>query len=403
MSSYSVQTLIAELEGILHGTTSNQIQNLYGVINRAARQVLLDVDPQETKRTAQFVTPIFNSVFDYPIASDVKGNRLIDIKPQVQRIPRDVWTQQYNQAFDLAKQNIYASPNMFTMNFDTGIKTVRINAPFLNAPTVINQMESITSNGTWSVGGFASDLAVNNSNWVQGAASLQFNTKTGTNYLENSTMQAINLSGVQNQSYLFVWVYVPTGTKLTSVTLSWGSSSWNYWTSTVTTNQQNNAFVNGWNQCQFVWSSATTTGTPDASKIKFARVALTTSAYMDGVILNGLQSVLGTILQYEYYSKCMFRDGSTGAFQETVTDNSNLLNLDTESFNLMVYKVAALAVQQQQGLDGTLYDAPYFEAEYQKALARYKSLYKSELQKPQSMYYPMNKPGYGRYLGRWNP
>ncbi len=53
MATYNVQDLKNDLTGILHGTTTNQIQNLDGVINRAARQLLLDVDPQETKRIVE--------------------------------------------------------------------------------------------------------------------------------------------------------------------------------------------------------------------------------------------------------------------------------------------------------------------------------------------------------------
>jgi hypothetical protein len=190
---YSVLDLKNDLEGVLHGTTNNQIQNLNGVINRAARQLLLDLDPQETKRTVEFIAPIFNTVFDYPIAADVKGNKLIDIFPQVQRIPQDIWLQDYNQAFDVAKQNIFSMTNMFTMNFNSGLKTIRINAPWLNAPVVINEIEAIATNGTWAIGGTASNLAVNNSNFAQGSGSLQFNVTVGTGYIENSTMTAIDL------------------------------------------------------------------------------------------------------------------------------------------------------------------------------------------------------------------
>lgn len=401
MSPYSVQTLIGELEGLLHGTSTSQIQNLNGVINRSARQVLLDVDPQETKRTLEFTAPIFNTVFDYPIAPDVKGNKLIDIFPQVQRIPRDIWTQAYNQAFDVAKQNIYASPNMFTMNFNTGLKSVRINAPYLNPPVVINQVEAIADNGTWTTGGTASSLAVNNTNYVQGSGSLQFNSAIGAAYIENSTMNSIDLSNVLNQSYLFVWVYIPTGANLTSVDLRWGSSSSNYYHETVTTNQSGTAFVNGWNQCQFKWSTASTVGSPNPVAINYARVTLNVTSLETACLVNGLDSILGTILSYEYYSKYMFRDALTGAFQETVTDSSNLINLDTESFNLMVYKVAELAVQQQQGLDASFYDGPYFTNQYNATLDRYKKMYLSENQKPQSSYYTMNKGGYSRYLGRF--
>ncbi len=401
--SYSVQDLKNDLGGVLHGTTTNQIQNLDGVINRAARQLLMDCDPQETKRTVEFVNPIFNSVFDYPIAADVKGNKLIDILPQVQRIPLDIWTQAYNQAFDVAKQNIYASPNMFTMNFNTGLKTIRINAPYLNAPIILNQIESITSNGTWAVGGTASSLSVNNQNFVQGASSLQFNITTGTGWIENSTMTAINLSAVLNQAYLFTNVYTPTGANLNSVELRWGSSASDYYHLTVTQNQQALAFQNGWNLDQFIWSNASVVGSPNPSSITYARITLDVAANMAGCLINGLDSILGTILSYEYYSKYMFRDAITGAFQETVTDDSNLINLDTETYNLLFNLVAYFATQQQQGLDASFYDGSFFGNQYQTCLARYKAMYKSELQKPQSVYYYENKPGYGQYMGRnWN-
>jgi hypothetical protein len=389
----------SELEGLLHGTSLNQITNIIGLENRAARQLLLDLDPQETKRTVEFVNPIFNSVFDYPIADDVKGNKLIDIFPQVQRIPQDIWTQAYNQAFDVAKQNIFSFQNMFTMNFNTGIKTIKLNCPFLNPPIIINQIEAIATNGTWAVGGTASSLAVNNTNFAQGSGSLQFNVTSGAAYLENTTMTSIDLSEVENQSSIFTWVYIPTGSSLTSVNLRFGSSSANYWSLTVTQNQQGTAFVNGWNLCQFTWSSMSSTGTPDSSAIDYARITLNVTGTMTGCLINGLDSILGTILNYSYYSKYLFRDSTTGAFQETVTDTSNLINLDTESYNLYVNLVALYAVQQQQGMDGLFFDAQYFQDAYDKGLARYKAMYKSELQKPQSVYYKQPNTSYHRILG----
>lgn len=396
---YSVLDLKNDLEGVLHGTTNNQIQNLDGVINRAARQLLLDLDPQETKRTVEFVAPIFNTVYDYPIAADVKGNKLIDIFPQVQRIPQDVWLQSYNQAFDVMKENLFTMQNMFTMNFDSGMKTIRINAPWLNAPIIVNQIEAIATNGTWAAGGTGSNLAVNNSNFAQGSGSLQFDATTGVAYIENSDMTAVNLSDYTNQSSFFVWVYVPTASNLTNVILRIGSSSGDYYTATVTTTQQGTAFVNGWNLCQFEWSAMSVVGSPDDTEINYARVSLTLTANATACKVNGLNSILGTVLQYSYYSKYLFRSASTGAFQETVLDDSDLVNLDTESYNLLFNMVAYLAAQQQQGSDSG-YDGSFFKDAYDKGLERYKAMYKSELQKPQGSYYPMNKGGYNRIIGR---
>ncbi len=400
--SYNVLDLKNDLSGSLHGTTANQIQNLDGVIDRAARQLLLDIDPMETKRTMEFVAPIFNTVFDYPLAADVKGNKIIDIFPQVQRLPSDIWTQAYNQAFDIAKQNIFSMSNMFTINYNSSLKTIRINAPWLNPPNILNQIDDITDNGTWAVGGTASGLSVNNTNFAQGAGSLQFDATTGAAYIENSTMSAVDLSAVENQSSLFVWVYVPTAANLTSVNLLWGSSAANYYSETVTQTQQVTAFVNGWNLCQFPWASVSTVGTPNAAAISYARVTLNLTANATACKVNGLNSILGTILNYEYYSKYLFRDASTGAYQETVTDDSNLINLDTDSFNLLFNLVGYYATQQQQGLDAQFYDGTFFKQNYDAGVLRYKAMYKSETQLPQSMYYSMPNTGYRNSARGWN-
>lgn len=398
--SYSILNLKNDLTAVLHNTQLNQITNLDGLIDRAARTLLLDIDPQETKRTLEFTTPIYNTVYDYAIAPDVKGNKIVDIRPQVRRLPRDIWSQAYNQAFDIAKQNIFTATDMFTMNFNTGLKTIRINAPLLNAPIIVNYADDLTDNGTWTVGGTGSSLALDNVNYVEGQGSLQFNTTVGSAYVENSTMSAVNLSTYVNQSSLFVWVYIPTGTNLTSVNLRWGSSSANYYSLSVTQNQQATAFVNGWNRCQFIWSSASTTGSPSSSAIDYLRVTLVTTGTNTGCRVNGIDNILGSILEYEYYSKYLFRDSSTGAFQETVTDDSNLVNLDTESYNLLFNLVAFLSAQQQQGLDALFYDGNFFGQQYQQGVARYKAMYKSELQKPQSSYYTQPNKSYGRFIGR---
>lgn len=401
--SYSVLTLKNDTVGELHGTTSNQVQNFDGLINRAARQLLLDLDPQETKRTVEFTGPIFNTVYDYPLAADVKGNKIIDIFPQVNRLPRDIWTQAYQQAFDVAKQNVFSYGDLFTINFNSSLKTIKVNAPFLNAPVILNQVEGIATNGTWAVGGTASSLAVNNTNFVQGAGSLQFNATTGAAYIENSTMTALDLTNYLNQSSFFVWVWVPTASDLTSVNLRWGTSSSAYYSETVTATQQGTAFVNGWNLCQFPWSTASTTGSPTITNIKYARVTLNLTASATAVKVNGIQSILGTILSYSYYSKYLFRNATTGTFQETVLDDADLINLDTESYNLLTYQVLYLVTQQQQGLDASFYDGNFAKTAYDAGLIRYKAMYKSELQKPQSIYYSMPNKGYGRYTSRnWN-
>lgn len=394
--SLSILTTKGELEGILHGTTLNEIKNITGVFNRAGRQLLMDIDPQETKVITQFTTPVFNSVYDYPIPVDLKGNKVIDIRPQTARKLTDRYSQDYNQDFDIYKEYTYKSS--FTINTDSASKTIRINAPFLPAPVTINQADGPLSNGTWS--GDVTSVVQDTANYAVGSSSVSFNLPaTPTAYIENSTMSQIDLSTQENQSYIFYWVYLPTASNFTSTTIRFGSDSSNYWTTTSTTTQSGATFQNGWNLISVDWKSATKVGSPASSAINYVRIGFSyNSTAMTGVKINAVKSILGQLMEIEYYSKYLFRSVA-GVFQETVLDDSDLINLDTETYNTYLYLVALYAVQQALGEDSS-YDTNFFQQKYNDGIARYRGMYKSELQKPKSLYYRKSSPSFTRYLGR---
>lgn len=401
--AYSITNLTADLEGILHGTTINQITNFYGVCNRAARKLLMDIDPQETIRLVELPSTIYQGVYDYPAPSDLKGNKVIDIRPQVNRTTADIFPQYYNQQFDATKDTgLY---DQFTVQWNTATKSLRIAAPFLTAPVQVNYADDTTENGTWSVGGNAASLTENNTNFVIGGSSLQFNlAATGvdpsTGYLENSDMDSVDLSDYTGQGSFFLYTYLPAGADIDSVTLRIGSSSTNYYEMTNTQTQQDTAFQNGWNLIDFAWSGATTTGTPDASALDYVRVTWTYDGTVQtAVLLNNITFNLGSIMQIEYYSKYLFRNSSTGAFQETVTSDDDYVNLDTETYNLFVNLVAYFAIQQQQGVDALNFDGNFFLSQYKEDLVSYKTKYKSQFQKPKTTYYQQNNPNYGKYIG----
>lgn len=391
--AFSITNLKQEITGILHGTQLSQITSLDQLIFRAARDVLMDVDPNETIRTIPITNSVFNSVYDYPCPVDLKGNRVIDIRPQVNRQPTELWLQWYNQSFDQKKETSFL--NSFTIDWNTAVKSMRINAPSLLAPQTINTCDSLTSNGTWATGGNAGGLAVDNVNYVTNGGSLAFDLSAAgsSGYIENSTMTAVDLSAWRNQGTWFVYVFLPTASDFTNVNLRIGSDSSNYYTVTATTTQQGTSFEDGWNLLKFNWLGASVSGTPDAEALNYVRV---TFAYngtaQTSVRVDQITAALGTILEIEYYSKYIFRNGSTGAFQETVTADTDLVNLDTESYNLLVYKVAEMCAQQQQGIDALGFDAQYFKEGYNSRLERYRYLYKSQVSKVTANYYQIPRP-----------
>ena len=97
----------------------------------------------------------------------------------------------------------------------------------------------------------------------------------------------------------------------------------------------------------------------------------------------------------QYYSKYLFRNPSTNVFQETVvdvsTDANTLINLDTDSYNLLFNKAAYFVAQALQGSDAS-YDMTVWDTEYTTALQKYKNINPSEkIVKTETYYRPVNR------------
>lgn len=394
--SYSITQANADLSAVLHGTNLNKVAGINNLHNRTARQLLADIDPQETIRKVLTTTPLYNQVWDYACPSDLKGDRIIDISPQYQRSSDQIISQGYNQDFDINK-NLSIPPSQFTIQFNNGIKTIRIQDSTLPQGVLLDQCNATTG---WTANSTASNLKEDNVNYASGSGSLSFGVTTGTGSISKTLASTLDMSTQLNQSSLFYYLYLPTGTALTSTEIRWGSSSSNYYTRTLTSTSEGNSFATGWNLIRGDWNGATVVGSPDVTKIAYIYIGVTVTSNQTGIKVDNIVSNMGLYRDIEYYSKFLYRDALTGAFQETVTDNSNLINLDTESYNLYFNLLAFYATQQVQGLSAMFFDDNFFGQEYQKGKARYTAMYKSQVQKPRSQYYTAQKGGFGKFLGR---
>lgn len=431
---YDITRVKADLEATLHGTSVNQLTNLYGLLNRASRDVLADVDPAETKRIMPLASAIFGSVYDYQCPVDLKGDRIIDVFPVGKN--RGVVQQKYNQDFDLHKGGVAGGTNLssnsiltgdgtMTVLWNTGNKFLRLSVPS-GQSQLLHDCDTIDQNGLWSVGGPTGFLDVDQLNKVQGAGALRaevaaFNLaledgdqfifedgslillETGGStdaYFENSTLTTVDLTQMEDEGSIFAWVFLPAADSATNVSIRWGSSPDDYWQKTVTTTQEGTAFAQGWNLLRFDWRTALEVGVPEADAVNYLRVTVAPASLPQNPIrIDAISAQLGSLYQIEYYSKYLFRDALTGAFKETVTSDSDVINLDTDSYQLYFNRVMYLASQQVQG-QNSANDSIFFEKAYEKSLQRYKAKYKSEIQAPNQDYYPHRTTGYGKFLGR---
>lgn len=395
--SFSVLEAKSELEAMLHGTTLGQVVNIDGVFNRAARQLMLDIDPQETKRLEPMSTPIYYQIFNYALPSDLKGQKVIDLIPTQNVLVRDVVYSTYNQNFDVYKNS--NNVDNFTIISNKGSKYARIAYNNQSTTAVLNTCNSVNGNGIWSASGTASNLGENYQVTNGQSPTLSIDLTTGTGYVTNSTISPIDLTNHYNQASTFFTLYIPDTTKFTSTTIKIGSDSSNYYVSSALTTQFNGfALQNGYNQFGCLFSSMTTVGTPDLENISYVQIGITVNAAVYGLCFSQIQNSLGFLFQIEYYSKFLFCD-TNGNWIEKVSDDSNLINLDTESYNIFLYLCQLFATQQALGQDAS-YDTMFADTGYQKAVMRYKKMYKSEIQKPQIPYYTRTFNGYNGMLGR---
>ncbi len=394
--SYSVTDLKNAVSRKLHGTTASQLTDFYGLLYDTAIKCLDDCDFEETRRTVQLATPIYGqAAFDYACPADLKGNRLIDLRPQANRRFWDVPVQVNSQDFDREKARV-CSGSKLEVNWNTYVKTLRIALPALSN-TLMNSCDSVTGNGTWIVGSGASDIEADNLYYVEGSGSLRYSLN-GSGYIENTTMTELDLTDYLDRAVIFCWAYNEANLP-TSFSLRWGSDATaNYWSKSVTTQWDGTAFVTGWNLLGFDWQTATMTGTPDVTAVDALRfdttiVGAATPVYFDSVVVS-----LGTIYEFEYYSKYFFRSAA-GAFKEKVTLDTDLLNLDTDSYGVFTNCLAMLAAQQQQGKDSG-FDLPFFQNQYKESVTSYNQKYPSQAQKTVGSYYAVRRSSYSSQYGR---
>ena len=389
--SYTVATLKDELVGVLHGTTLNQVTNLDNLLNRAARKLVSDIDPIETVRIQQLASPLFDRIYDYACPVDLKDDRIIDIRPQIKRSTADRFTQFYNEDFDMNKAFITRG-GIHTVQNNNGNKTLRL-ATSLTAPMLVDGANSLTDNGTWVVGGSATNLRLDTLQYIYAGGSIEFDVSTAppmaTAWIEKTMPTKVDLTRDLNEGSEFVNVFFTDATHIVSVNYRWGTDSANYWTGTVTSTQSGTDMANGWNLLQFPWLSATKVGSPDVTKIGYVRVTITfDGTALSNVRVNSLTSQLGSIYEIEYYSKYLFRDASSTVWQEEVGSDTDIINLDTSSYEIYFDIVALFCAQQIQATDGA-FDIKYYETHYAQDLKRYTDKIKSQVKKPQMFYYKM--------------
>ena len=383
VGSFSQSEIYTEMASFLRGKAT-QLQDRQVTLNRAVRFVVGDIDLRSTKRASALAPNLMDDQYNYTAPADLKDTALIDIRRQVNRASGDRFVLVDETEFSRYKGII---EKRVAIADDELARILKIDGVEGTTKNTINSCNSLTINGTWAVvsGTDASNMTLDSDNYISGS-SLNFDTAEGaaTAAIENSTMTQVDLTSHDEKGSIFVWVYIPdatdaSGDAVTNFILRWGNDSSNYWSRTVTVNNEGLAFYDGWNLLRFDWNGATETGTVAPATIDYIRLTITkptTFAADTDWRVDDIVSRVGEIYDVIYYSKYGWQN-SSGTYLEDATATTDLVNADTDELELILTKTGEFGALELREYT----DAKNFQIQYDILRKKYTGKYKTERMK----------------------
>ena len=344
--SYSIGEIENHLTGMAHGATLNKVRNKYQLFERAANAVLSKIDPVTTIRLQGLSQTVHDDVFNYALPTDYK--KPIDLIPQDKRNLSDYARREFLTNFDLKKAIQNKTIAIDGLN---GTKVLRANWR-TTPPKTIHNMNSLTDNGTWAAVAGATNLVADEIYKYTGSASIRFDVAATGDGIDNTTLDAIDLSDWDEIADFFVWVYMPT--VVTSATFIFGNDlTTDYWTTVAQTTQADGtAFREGWNLLRFPWSTATETGTVAPANIDSAKITFAVASAISAIRVDNITVSVGRPFDIKYYSGYLFQT-SGGTWIKQPTTDTDVLQLDEMGLNIFLNEALMEIAQQTEGEDST--------------------------------------------------
>lgn len=224
MALHNVGQLKDEVSALLQGQNLSQVENLNGALERAARTTVQQADIPEASGV-QALT-LYGGVYYYPAPTTIFGGAVNLLRRQGDA--STPWDYNYKVSMDEFTRGKKYVRNGYMMDFEyrNGVAALGISTPNTFPQLVIDPMNEV---GNWTVGGAASGLAQDTTNYYEQPASLRFTlTGASTGYIEETLTNAIDLSSYEGVGVVFLAINTPSATNLTSLELRLGSDSSNY-------------------------------------------------------------------------------------------------------------------------------------------------------------------------------
>lgn len=379
--SVSILEVKNHLTGMGHGGTLNKVRNPYHVFQRAAASMLLRCKPLETIRKAPLSQTIHDELNDYALPSDFAT--IIDLYPQTQN--RDNWDKAVRvlgEEFDLLKA---FKDKQISIEGSEGSKVLRAIWRW-RAGKILNQMESLTANGTWIAVGTAANLATDDIYKYSGSGSIRFDVLASGDGISNIGMTAVDLTDEDEVADVIVPVFLESTTNLTSITPIWGNDiTTKFWTGAAQTAQADGtAFRIGWNLIRASWGAASETGTVAPATIDSFKLTFQTTGALSNVRVDNIIFSIGRPFDIKYYSKYFFKT-SSGTYINQATDDSDVAVIDEDGLQIYLLECLKAMAQQTEGTDST-FDMTFVDNELKDLYPAYRALHQDQTKRATTNY-----------------
>jgi len=351
--------------------------DMFVYLNKAIKYFYKGYKLPQTERETDLL--LFNGVREYSLPSDFAG--IIEPKR-----PYDLDSPNFEH--NTAREFVH-----WLVNKRTAIKFNK-ETPYLlveysdGVQIPINLCESLTDDGTWTISGDGSSLALDEQIFSEGEASIRFyvTASGGTTTLVCNGFSSLDLTDYLLNSYIFFDLFNPNAVDLTSVTLRIGNDASNYYQiSGITTRHNGDTLGQGNGLIGFDMADKTEVGSVDDTAVDYLEIEIThgTSGTVNGYYrIDNIFLSEAVYFKLPYYSKYSVKNGS--AYKEAVTATDDQILIPFEAEEGVEYKAleqAAVFSLKDQAL------ATYFARELLVAEKELRKTYPSQQSHVQSTWY----------------
>lgn len=340
LSNYQYSDLLNQVLDSARRSNITNVITARNYLNRGVRLVVGENDLRSLKRNAALASSLFDDIYSYALPSDTKGDAIINLIPQVNR-NTDFHLELVNEErFD---RNKTIKNNLIALATDDLTKRLLFSGNVNDTVITPATLDGLTADGgTWIAFGDAESVVADTDNYVKGGGSIKFNlTGSGTTAgISNISLNSFDITDYINNGSVFVWVYINSTTNLTNFIIRIGNDiTANYYTQTITTNNEGVSFYNGWNLLRFDFASMTQTGTVAPTTCDSIAIYMTKTAGKsdDGYRFDSITLHTGQIHNILYYSRYGWQS-SAQTYLENSTADTDYLNAETDEIDGFVFK-----------------------------------------------------------------